>query len=111
MTSGKKVAIVIGVAGAIAVLGVLLWRRVQSKVRGTPTQEQWDTFASMGDVNRDGYINNVDVGLLQAAYNSTPSSPNWNPTCDLNKDGKVDLNDATTLGSHVGLNIWDYFGL
>lgn len=111
MTSVKKVAIVIGVAGAIVVLGVLLWRRVQSKVRGTPTQEQWDTFASMGDVNRDGYINNVDVSLLQAAYNSTPSSPNWNPACDLNNDGIVDLNDATTLGGHIGFNIWDYFSL
>jgi outer membrane protein assembly factor BamB len=75
------------------------------------TSEQWETFWSMGDVNRDGYIDDIDLDLITAAYGSTPGDHNWDPRCDLNKDLKVGLYDMSTCASHYGLDIWTYFGV
>ena len=76
-----------------------------------PTPDQWETFWSMGDVNRDGYIDGRDLALINDAYGSTPGDPNWNPDADLNKDLIVDPLDLAILGMHYGFNIWTYFGL
>ena len=78
---------------------------------GEPTSAQWEEFWGMGDVNMDGYINDADIALLQAAYGSTPESPNWDPRCDLNGDEKIDLYDVSAAARNYGLNIWDYFGI
>jgi hypothetical protein len=75
------------------------------------TASQWAQFAAMGDINGDGYIDQKDVALLQAAWLSTLGSPNWNPRADLNGDGIVNIDDWNILQSNLGLNIWDYFGL
>jgi len=69
----------------------------------------WDTFWSMGDVNRDGYINDVDLDLIEAAYCSRPGDPNWDPRCDLDKDGHVGTNDAVTCAGNIGKDIWTHF--
>jgi len=76
---------------------------------GTVTSEQWETFWSMGDVNRDGYINNVDVSLMNNALESRPGDPNWDPRCDLNQDEAVDYSDTIILAVGYGLDVWDYF--
>jgi len=56
----------------------------------TITPGQWETFWSMGDVNRDGYIDHIDFGLLSGSYGSTPGDPSWCPWADLDQDGDVD---------------------
>jgi len=72
------------------------------------TPAQWETFWSMGDVNRDGYINGTDQNLLAAAFGATPGSDNWNGWADLNQDFKVDVLDAIILVNNYGLEIWIY---
>ena len=67
-------------------------------------------FWSMGDCNMDGVIDDKDVALLQAAWGSNPSSPNWNVNCDLNGDGVVDSSDTAILARNFGKNIWTYIG-
>ncbi len=75
----------------------------------TASAEQWDEFGSMGDVNRDGHINQADMDLIEQWFGySVPPAP---PECDLNSDGEVDILDAAILGSNYGLDIWTYFGL
>lgn len=76
-----------------------------------PTPEQWNIFWSMGDVNRDGHIDETDMGLMQVAYGSYPGHPNWNPDCDLSQDDLIDADDTVLVGKNYGLNIWDYFGI
>ena len=76
-----------------------------------PTPDQQEIFWSMGDVNRDGYIDDIDANLIAAAFGSEPGDPNWNPDADLNQDSIVDLFDATICGSNYGRNIWTYFEL
>jgi hypothetical protein len=56
----------------------------------------------MGDVNADGIICMKDLEIMKAAFGSTPGKPNWNPACDLNGDGKVDMGDITTATSNYG---------
>lgn len=75
------------------------------------TTTQWAAFAKLGDINGDGYIDDKDYALLEAAYGSVPGATNWNPAADLNGDGKVDLADLVTFGLHKGENIWSYYGI
>jgi len=64
-----------------------------------------EAFRKMGDVNRDGVIDTVDINLVAAAYGSMAGSPNWNPDADLNGDGKVDIKDLVTCNKNFGLTI------
>jgi hypothetical protein len=77
----------------------------------TPSAEEWDEFWSMGDVNRNGFIDDVDIALVTAAFGSHPGDPNWNPAADVNSDGVVNMKDLARLAHNYGKNIWDYFGL
>ena len=67
------------------------------------------TFWSMGDAVRDGYIDFWDMDLLAYHYGWS-GLPGRNPA-DINIDGKVDLLDVLTAGSNFGVNIWTFFGI
>jgi len=77
----------------------------------TLTPEQWETFWSMGDANRDGYIDDIDVNLVMDAYGSGSGDPNWNPDCDFNQDGYVSTADVSILAGWLGWDIWSYFNI
>lgn len=75
---------------------------------GTPTQEQWNEFWALGDVNRDGYIDQTDVDLIgaQIGWTGTPGSiPE-----DINSDGVVDIGDVSIVSLNMGWDICSYFG-
>lgn len=77
---------------------------------GTFTTEQWNVFWGMGDVNRNGFINQADQDAINASFGSVPGDANWNPDTDLNGDGTVDILDTILYAGHSGYNIWKYFG-
>jgi hypothetical protein len=54
------------------------------------------------DINNDGSVDIYDAILLANAYNSIPTSPNWNSKADLNSDNIVDIYDAIILASNYG---------
>jgi hypothetical protein len=56
----------------------------------------------LGDVNRDGSVNILDVAALKVAWGSTPADSNWNPRANLNRDGVVDLFDILLLRNDFG---------
>jgi PKD repeat protein len=56
----------------------------------------------LGDVNGDGTVDWVDLGLLGLAYGSRPGDSNWNPYADINGDGTVDWIDLGILGLNYG---------
>jgi len=74
-----------------------------------PTSAQWDTFWSMGDVNRDGYINLVDYNIEIANF-GWHGIPGENPA-DLNRDGRVNIWDIFMCAMNQGKNIWSYFSI
>jgi subtilisin family serine protease len=53
-----------------------------------------------GDDNDDNHINILDLSVLADAFNTTPSSSNWNAYADFNCDGKVDIADLGILASN-----------
>jgi len=67
----------------------------------------WNVFWSMGDVNRDGYINLTDLNRIVAKYGWT-GPPGGIPE-DINSDGKVNTNDTNICSGNQGKNIWTYF--
>jgi hypothetical protein len=67
----------------------------------------WDIFWSMGDVNRDGYINMTDANLIAAKFGWT-GPPGGIPE-DINSDGKVNQSDINICSGNQGKNIWTYF--
>jgi len=54
------------------------------------------------DIDGDGKCHLEDLLALAEAYGSIPSSPNWNPDADLDKDGIVGLKDYEILKSFFG---------
>jgi len=59
-------------------------------------------FHAKGDVNWDGYIDATDLDLLKAAFGAKPGDPNWNPDCDLNGDGIINVKDVGVCGVNQG---------
>jgi hypothetical protein len=58
----------------------------------------------IGDLDHDGDVDIVDISILIAAYNSTPSAPNWRPEADLNGDNVVNIFDVVMLSSNYGIS-------
>ena len=71
--------------------------------------EMWNTFWSMGDINRDGYIDEKDVEILEENFGWS-GPPGENPA-DINSDGVVDQLDSSILAQNFGLIIWSYFDI
>jgi len=63
--------------------------------------------ALLGDVTGpipnvpDGKVNMMDIAAVISKFGTTPSSPNWNPNMDLNKDGAVNLRDLYIVLSNI----------
>ncbi len=74
-----------------------------------PTPLQGDTFWSMGDVNREGYIDDTDLNRISDKYDWV--GPPGSIPEDINSDGKVDIYDQLTCIYNLGLKIWTHFSL
>ena len=59
----------------------------------------------LGDVNRDGTIDQADGDIIGEAFDTVPGDPKWNVDADLNQDGVVDILDLSTWGLHVGMSL------
>lgn len=56
-----------------------------------------------GDIDHDLDVDIFDVVICANAYGATPSSPNWNPHCDIaNPNGIVNIFDLVTLAASYG---------
>jgi len=63
------------------------------------------TIKILGDVNNDNTVDNTDLIHLRLAYASLPSSGNWNPECDFNRDLIVNALDLMLQGKNYGKNL------
>jgi parallel beta-helix repeat protein len=57
---------------------------------------------SIGDVNKDGKVDMIDIGIVALSFGSSPGDLRWNPLADVNQDGKVDLRDIGLVARHFG---------
>lgn len=61
-----------------------------------------------GDINQDGVINDADIALVEASFNTTPSDPAYNINCDLNEDDQINLVDLSFIARHYNACTADY---
>jgi hypothetical protein len=59
-------------------------------------------FAVIGDVNKDGVVDVIDVAMVARAFGSYPGHPRWNPAYDINVDGRVDVTDLAMVEAYFG---------
>lgn len=69
----------------------------------------WDEFQRMGDVNRDGVIDDKDLTLIRDRLGAKVGEPDYDPTCDLNQDGIINTLDILIVASNYGKTIWEYW--
>jgi len=62
------------------------------------------TNYTLGDANHDGLVNLKDIMLLAIAWMSVTGDMNFNPDCDFDSNGIINIEDAT----YIGLN-WTVF--
>jgi len=60
-------------------------------------------FRKVGDINGDGVIDDADADIFMKSFLAKRGDPNYNPLCDFNKNGEVDINDLFTLINNYGL--------
>jgi len=60
------------------------------------------SYAIVGDINGDGWVELGDFFLASAAFGSSPSDPNWNSNADINNDDIVELTDFFIMSQHFG---------
>ncbi len=66
----------------------------------TPYEYSWSSIVA--DVNNDSKVNMKDMGNCCAAFGSKPGDPRWNPNCDFNKDGVVNMIDVGIVYGNFG---------
>lgn len=64
-------------------------------------------WAIAGDVSEDGVVNILDLSYMARSLGASPANPGtgwgqYNPYCDLDSDGNVDLVDLATVTSNYG---------
>jgi len=57
----------------------------------------------LGDVNKDGKVNMIDIGIVASAFGSFPGHLKWNPKADIRQDGIINLRDIALVAKNFGV--------
>lgn len=95
------VVLYLGVVAAPAAAGYLS-KKVPLEVSSGKVTVTPEIILHAGDLNNDGIINLLDLGILSGAYGSRQGAGSFAGAADVNKDGCVDLADPGWLASNYG---------
>lgn len=98
----ESLVVVNDVMLADGLLGVLVGvRDAQSPYPNTNGMDYQDLYVfrgtKPGDINRDGYLDFLDLAIFTYAFGSRPGYPNWIPEADLDGDGRITILDRIRL--------------
>jgi len=73
----------------------------------THTTQDGDFKVVLGDINRDGVVDDADGETITQAYGCDPGDPNWNPEADIwgpngEPDGYINIYDLAMWGKRYG---------
>jgi hypothetical protein len=54
------------------------------------------------DINYDGVVNIMDIGIASQAFGSSPDDQRWNSLADVNQDGKINMMDIAITAKNSG---------
>ena len=108
----KKVGIVIGMLVIFAITAMVTAARTSNIIEiddvnikncgcGSLLEGAERSPPCLGDVNLDGDVNTIDLGLVEAAYGGDPSLPAFAPY-DVNYDGQINTIDAGLVQAAYG---------
>jgi peptide/nickel transport system substrate-binding protein len=60
-----------------------------------------ELFWEIGDYNRDGIINVIDLTGVSLHFGAMLGDPEYDPDADFNSDGIIDMRDVATLARHL----------
>jgi hypothetical protein len=76
-----------------------------------PSTINWNwNVTNICDLNHDGKVNMIDIGIAARAFGTTPGNPRWNSIADVFgpnglPDGKVDMRDISFVAKNFGWTI------
>jgi len=56
----------------------------------------------IGDANRDGHVDIIDLYAVGKAIGTGSSTSNWNPNCDFNDDNAINPLDLLDVSKNYG---------
>jgi hypothetical protein len=65
-------------------------------------------FWAKGDINWDGAIDSLDYDKVSGLFGKKRGDPDFDPNCDLNGDGIIDMRDIGTVAKNLGLTVSEY---
>jgi len=90
--------------------GKITIRMIYDDTNLTPEQEsslrllRYDALAT--DINSDSKVDWRDICKVMVALGSRPGSPRWDPACDINHDGIINLKDLLAVWKDLGKSAW-----
>lgn len=66
-----------------------------------PETDSYQDHLKVLDLNHDGSINELDTQVLLSHFGGNYLDSSWNPSCDLNFDWKIDLEDIKLFAYHT----------
>ncbi len=103
LTGSTQITLTIDV-GAAAVLGPRTLT-VSNPDGGTGNRTSALTVVKTADIDRDCLLDAGDLNAIARAWNTTSTSPAFNPDADLNGDGTLDGDDLVVLEQYFGLRL------
>ncbi len=68
----------------------------------TPPEVTTRHWGTVGDVNYDGVIDDIDLDLISNAIGTDNRDDNWNPGLDIDRNSKIDIADLAIAGRGYG---------
>lgn len=82
------------------VVSINKWDFALDKVKNNITL--YAKWTSLGDLNKDGVIDILDLGSISKSYNTKSTDGAWNPNFDFNKDSIIDVYDMVLVSKEIG---------
>lgn len=77
-------------------------QNIQTNLAPGQIQTETLTYSTRkGDVNGDGFVNDLDLAIVKASLGTKLGQPGYNPAADLNGDGIVDQLDLCLVASQI----------
>jgi parallel beta-helix repeat protein len=67
-----------------------------------PLMEPFAKPFLLTDINKDGKVNILDIGIIAKSYGTKPEDPRWNPDADIDKNGIINILDIAMVAKDFG---------
>jgi parallel beta-helix repeat protein len=70
-----------------------------------PFERYESGYTPSPDLNRDGFVNIIDVSTVSRAFGCRPGDPRWNPMADMDMNEIINIIDISKVAKHFGQKV------